>query len=62
MKETFFEYLMGKCIEDTHALDDMLPDVFEDWIVDQDTADIIEWAEKWHKENLTQQSLDKGDK
>ena len=55
MKETFEEYLMGKCMEDTHALDDMLPDVYEDWIGEQDVEDIIEWAEKWNKEQLARQ-------
>jgi len=46
-KETFQEYLMARCMEDTHALDDMLPDVYSDWITSQDVEDIIEYAEKW---------------
>jgi hypothetical protein len=48
-KETFREYLMEKCMNETHALDDMLPDVYEDWITAQDVEDIIDWAEKWAK-------------
>ena len=32
------------CAEDTHALDDMLPDVYEGWIVEQDTERIIKLA------------------
>ena len=35
---------MGICLEDTHALDDDLPDTFEDWITEQDVDDIIAWA------------------
>ena len=50
-KETFQEYLMARCMEDTHALDDMLPDVYNDWITSQDVEDIIEYAEKWR--NIT---------
>lgn len=46
-KEKFQEYLMGKCIEDTHALDDDLPDAFEDWICEQGVENIIYWAEIW---------------
>jgi hypothetical protein len=52
MKETFNEYLMGKCEEDTNALDDDLPDTYVEWIGVQDIDDIIEWAEKWHKEQV----------
>ena len=48
-KATFTEYLMEKCMNETHALDDMLPDVYEDWVVEQDIEDIIDWAEKWAK-------------
>ena len=44
--KNFFEYLMSICIEETHCLDDMAPDVFESWLVDQDIDDIIEWANK----------------
>lgn len=52
MKETFFEYLMVKCMDETHALDDDLPDMYESWIVEQDIEEIIEWADKWHIEQL----------
>ena len=45
--KNFFEYLMSICIEETHCLDDMAPDVFESWLVDQDIDDIIEWANKY---------------
>jgi hypothetical protein len=41
---------MEKCIEDAHAIDDMLPDVFENWIMEQDIEDVIDWMEKWHSE------------
>lgn len=40
---------MEKCINDTHALDDDLPDVFESWVSEQDVAQVIEWAEEWGK-------------
>lgn len=53
MKETFAEYLTGKCIDDTHALDDDLPDVYSEWVVEQDIDDIIEWADKWHEEQVS---------
>ena len=53
MKETFAEYLMGRCVEDTHALDDDLPDVYVDWVSEQDIEDIIEWADKWHEEQVS---------
>lgn len=39
---------MVKCMEQTHALDDDLPDVYEAWIVEQDVSDIIKWATEWH--------------
>jgi len=45
---TFEQFLMTKCMEDTHALDDDLPDVYEAWIVEQDVSDIIKWATEWH--------------
>lgn len=46
---TFYDFLMAKCQEYTHALDDDLPDVFESWIVDRDLMEIINWAEEWKK-------------
>ena len=49
---SFEEYLMGICAEDTHALDDMLPDVYNDWITQQDVEDVIDWARKWYRENV----------
>ena len=42
--KNFEEYLMMVCAEDTHALDDMLPDVYEDWIAEQDIEDVIDLA------------------
>jgi hypothetical protein len=44
----FEDFLMVKCMEQTHALDDDLPDVYEAWIVEQDVSDIIKWATEWH--------------
>lgn len=44
----FEQFLMVKCMEQTHALDDDLPDVYEAWIVEQDISDIIKWATEWH--------------
>ena len=51
-KQTFDEYLMCKCIDDTHALDDDLPDAFEGWITEQDIEDVISWAQRWHDEQI----------
>jgi len=45
--KNFYDFLMVKCIEDTHALDDMLPDVFESWICDADVEDIMEWGDEY---------------
>lgn len=44
----FEDFLMVKCMEQTHALDDDLPDVYEAWIVEQEVSDIIKWATEWH--------------
>jgi len=55
-KESFKEYLMGRCLEDTHAPDDDLPDYFEDWIVDQDVYDVIKWAALWCEEQISKLS------
>lgn len=53
------EYLMERCMDDTHALDDMLPDVFEDWLGELDVDDLVSYAEIWHKEQL-EISVNKG--
>lgn len=49
MKFTSFdEYLRVKHMEYEPGLtSDMYVDAFEDWIVEQDPNDIIEWAEKY---------------
>lgn len=39
-------------MDETHALDDDIPDMYESWIVEQDIEEIIEWADKWHIEQL----------
>lgn len=44
----FEDFLMVRCMEQTHALDDDLPDVYEAWIVEQDIEGIIKWATEWH--------------
>ena len=45
--KNFFEYLMVICMEETHCLDDMAPDVFESWLPEQDIEDIMEWADQY---------------
>lgn len=44
----FEDFLLVKCMEQPHALDDDLSDVYEAWIVEQDVSDIIKWATEWH--------------
>ena len=36
-------------MDDTHALDDDLPDTFNNWLVEQDPTNIIRYAKDWHK-------------
>lgn len=36
-------------MEDTQALDDVLPDVYPVWIAAQSTETIIAWAREWRK-------------
>ena len=52
--KNFEEYLMVKCIKYTHALDDMLPDVYESWITEQDIEDIIAWANLYGEHKVIQ--------
>ena len=50
---SFFEYLMGKCIElEPYYTSDMYADFFEEWIIEQDIDDIIQWGEEYGKEKL----------
>ncbi len=48
MIETFEQFLQGKCCEENpYILDDMLPDFFNDWIVEEDVENIIDWGQEY---------------
>lgn len=47
MKQTFEEYLMEHFQRNNPCTDDLLPEMFNDWLESQDIADIMDLAEKW---------------
>ena len=42
--KSFEEYLMGYFMDSNITTDDLLPDMYEDWIVEQDVEDVIRLA------------------
>lgn len=52
MKQSFTEYLMSYCMSVEMTTDDLLPEIYADWICEADPELIVELAEKWHKEQL----------
>lgn len=52
MKQTFEEFLQEYVCRTEPCTDDMLPDVYADWIEQVEIELIIELAEKWHKQEL----------
>jgi len=58
-KGSFEDSLASKFFEDNpQCLDDDFPDMFEDWIADQDPDQLIKWANQWG--NLCRKSICKG--
>jgi len=51
---SFEQFLSEKhCSQNPQLLDDMLPDDFDDWLLERvDIEDIIKWAEEWHLEEI----------
>ena len=48
MKETFEQFLQGKCCEENpHILDDMLPDFFGDWFETMGADDWIDYGQEY---------------
>lgn len=52
MSTSFTEYLMSYCMSVEMTTDDLLPEIYADWICEADPELIVELAEKWHKEQL----------
>jgi len=53
--KNFEEYLMCKCMEDEPSFtDDMYPDVYESWIVEQDIDDVIRWADLYGEHKVVE--------
>jgi len=50
---TFQEYIENKFWEENpQTLDDDAPDAQADWEAGLDPQDLMDWAEKWHQEEL----------
>ena len=47
----FEDFLMVRCMEQTHALDDDLPDVYEYWVANLRVEEVIQLAEEWGESN-----------
>ena len=52
MKQSLTEYLMSYCMSVEMTTDDLLPEIYADWITTCDPELIVELAEKWHKEQM----------
>jgi len=55
MKTTFEDYLQEQFILEERPLDDLIPDMFNDWLCSLDNEELIEYAEKWGKYVLTEE-------
>jgi hypothetical protein len=49
MEETFEDFLQEKHADQYVGTDDMMPDDFEDWIMDLSADDFIDFANEWGK-------------
>ena len=52
MKQSLTEYLMEYVMSVEMTTDDLLPEIYADWITTCDPELIVELAEKWHKQEL----------
>lgn len=52
--QTFEQYLEEIFCRQYDGLDDEMPDCMGDWFADLDPADVIDWAQKWGKEQYIQ--------
>jgi hypothetical protein len=52
MTQTFSEYLQEYVARQEPHTDDLLPEIYADWITTCDPELIVELAEKWHKEQM----------
>lgn len=57
MKQSFEEFLQEYVCRTEPCTDDLLPEIYADWICEVDPELIVELAEKWHKEQSKQQYL-----
>ena len=45
---TFTDYLQDICFKDNpQVLDDDMPDFFDNWVAEQDPAQMVEWGDKY---------------
>lgn len=51
-KQTFDDFLQDIHAEHYQGIDDDMYDDYETWLADQDTQEIIDWAQEWG-DNLT---------
>lgn len=47
---TFEDYLQEVHAKDYHGTDDDMPDAFERWLMDLDTAEVMSFAQMWKQE------------
>lgn len=52
MTQTFEEYLQEYVARTEPHTDDMLPEIYADWLEQVDVELIIELAEKWHQQEV----------
>ena len=46
---TFESFLQDKHGDQYIGLDDDMPDDYENWLMNLDIQEVIDWAEEWHK-------------
>ena len=57
MTQTFEEFLMGFHASNNPHTDDMLPELFADWMTEEvDIERLIELAELWHKQEMAKET------
>lgn len=56
---TFEAFLIDKYAEQYIGLDDDMPDSFNDWLQDLGVDEVIEYAEEWHRDELTNNKKEK---
>lgn len=50
--QTFEEYLQDKHAEQYYGTDDCMPDDMNDWITNLDVQEVIDFAERWGKQEV----------